>query len=225
MFLDGGSNKTKNSRKRLSSDSLPTLDMSSCNGAKKSKLESKAISALVAYGSDSSDGENEDEENEKCNILQRLQQKAEMFKQKELDELSKDKSPSLLQTSHQPDILDIIGEEVPPDYEIENTHESTNKKTTGDIFEILENEVPPDYVKDDTPNNHTEEENIEVESESKLQPQLQSIDVDNDLSVKHRSNTDEKTNAINLDLAKDDSLKSFSLIANYGEDVEDSGKH
>jgi len=198
--------------------------MSSCNSPKKSKLESKAISALVAYGSDSSDGENEDEEDKKCNILQRLQQKAEMFKQKELDKLSLDKSPSSLQTN-QPDILDIIGEEVPPDYEIEKLNESTSKKTTGDIFDILENEVPPDYV-DDTPNNHTEKESKKVvELESKMPTQFQLKAVENE-SSKHHSDTDEKTNATNLDLLKENSLKSFNLIANYGEeDVEDSGKN
>lgn len=199
--------------------------MSSCNGPKKSKLESKTISALVAYGSDSSDGENEDEEDKKCNILQRLQQKAEMFKQKELDKLSIDKSPSPLQTN-QPDILDIIGEEVPPDYEIEKPNESTSKTTTGDIFDILENEVPPDYV-DNIPNNHTEKENKKVvELESKMKTQFQLKAVENESLSKHHSDTDEKTNVTNLDLVKENSLKSFNLIANYGEeDVEDSGKN
>jgi len=70
-----------------------------------------------------------------------LQQKAEMFKQKELAKLSKAKSPSLCETSSQPDILDIIDKEVPPDYLVENsnTSKSSEKKTSGDIFDILKN--------------------------------------------------------------------------------------
>lgn len=211
------SNKTKNSRKRLSSDSIPTLDPNSCNNSKKSKLESKAISALVAYGSDSSEDENEDEEDQKSTILQRLQEKAEMFKQKELDKLSKVKSPSLCDTNGQPDILDIIGKEVPPDYVIEKPSE---KKNTGDIFDIIESEVPPDYV-NDTTNNNSEKENQSITpSDSRILANQQSIE--NNLKPKY-SNTYEST--INSDFSKETSLKTFNLIANYGEEeLENSGK-
>jgi len=187
-------NKTKNSRKRLSSDSLPTLDPNSCNSSKKSKLESKVLSALVAYGSDSSEDENEDDTDQKTTILQRLQQKAEMFKQKELAKVPKATSPSPSKTNGQPDILDIIDKEVPPDYLVEksNTSTSSEKKTTGDIFDILKSEVPPDYA-DDTLNNNTEEENK--------------------LIVPLDTNTN--------DSFKENSLKSINLIANYGEEDPD----
>lgn len=221
------SNTNKNSRKRLSSDSLPTLDPNSCNSSKKSKLESNAISALVAYGSDSSDGENEDEEDKKCTILLRLQQKAEMFKQKEIDKLTKDKSPSLCKTNSQPDILDIIGEEVPPDYDIE-THNVLNskKKPTGDIFDILKSEIPPDYV-DDTTSSHSEEDSKKVlQLDSKLTTKCQSKTVENGSLSKCHSNIDKRTNSTIQDSVKENSSKSFNLIANYSdEDPEDSGKY
>ncbi|XP_060866511.1 formin-binding protein 4-like [Metopolophium dirhodum] len=216
-------NKTKNSRKRLSSDSLPTLDPNSCNGSKKSKLESKVLSALVAYGSDSSEDENEDDKDQKTTILQRLQQKAEMFKQKELAKLSKAKSPDLCETNGQPDILDIIDKEVPPDYLVEksNKSKSSEKKTTGDIFDILKSEVPPDYV-DVTLNNNTGEENKLVPLDINAISKLHSKTVENDSNSKYHSNTDEKLNNFTSDSLKENSLKSINLIANYGEeDLED----
>lgn len=214
------SNKTKNSRKRLSSDSIPTLDPNSCNNSKKSKLESKAINALVAYGSDSSEDENEDEEDQKSSILQRLQEKAEMFKQKELDKLTKVKSPSLCETNGQPDILDIIGKEVPPDYVMEK---SSDKKITGDIFDIIKSEVPPDYV-DDTTNNNSENENhSKIPLDSRVSINLSSKIIENDPKPKY-SNTDENTKNTTSDSLKENSLKMFNLIANYGEEeLEDSG--
>lgn len=221
------SNTNKNSRKRLSSDSLPTLDPNSCNSSKKSKLESKAISALVAYDSDSSDGENEDEEDKKCTILQRLQQKAEMFKQKEMDKLTNDKSPNLCKTNSQPDILDIIGEEVPPDYEIE-THNvlKSEKKPTGDIFDILKSEIPPDYMDDITNNLSEEDSKKSIELDSKLTAKCQSKTVENGSLSKCHSNIDARTNGTILDSVKENSSKSFNLIANYSdEDLEDSGKY
>ncbi|KAF0767033.1 formin-binding protein 4-like [Aphis craccivora] len=217
-------NKTKNSRKRLSSDSLPTLDPNSCNGSKKSKLESKVLSALVAYGSDSSEDENEDDKDQKTTILQRLQQKAEMFKQNELAKLPKATSPGPCKTNGQPDILDIIDKEVPPDYLVEksNSSKSSEKNTTGDIFDILKSEVPPDYA-NDTLNNNTEEENklivpLDTNKNGKLHPKT----IVNDSKSKYQSNTDEKINNLTLDSFKDNSLKSINLIANYGEeDSED----
>lgn len=210
---------TKISRKRVSSESLPTLDPNLCNSSKKSKLESKAISALVAYGSDSSDDENEDEEDQKCTILQRLQEEAEMFK------LNNVKSPDLCETNGQPDILDIIGKEVPPDYVVDKPNiliSSENKSSCGDIFDILKSEVPPDYAIDDTTDNNSEEDNKLVvlsDSKSIVKPD------ENDSKSKYNFNTDERTLITTLDSLKDNSLKSFNLIANYGdEDLEDSGK-
>ncbi|VVC24264.1 Hypothetical protein CINCED_3A009900 [Cinara cedri] len=205
------SNKTKTSRKRLSSDSLPTLNLNSCNGSKKSKLESKAISALVAYGSDSSEDESEDNDDKKSTILQRLQQKAELFKQKELDKITSIQSSCLHETNGQPDILDIIGKEVPPDYVIEKPIE---KKPSGDIFDILKSEVPPDYI-DDTTNNNTEKiHKLAVPSDS---------NVEMDFKIISHLNNDEITNNSSINSSKESSLKSFNLIANYGEDdLEDS---
>lgn len=216
-YVSDISNKTKNSRKRLSSDSLPTLDPNLCNGSKKSKLESKAISALVAYGSDSSDDENEDKKDQKSTILQRLQQKAEMFKQKELDKLTKVKSPGLCETNGQQDILDIIGKEVPPDYVIEKSNVlKSSEKTPGDIFDILKSEVPPDYIDDSTNNNSGIKNKLAIPSDSKVTSKLQSKIVEND----------EGSNTSTLDSLKDSSTKSFNLIANYGEeDPEDLGKN
>lgn len=215
------SNKTKTSRKRLSSDLLPTLDPNSSNGSKKLKLESKAISALVAYGSDSSEDESEDKDDNKSTILQRLQQKAELFKHKELDKLSNIQSPSLCETNGQPDILDIIGEEVPPDYVIEKPIEN---KSSSDIFDILKSEVPPDYV-DDTINNNTEKENkLTVSSDSNVPAKFQSNIVEIDSKLECHSNSDERTNNSSLNSSKESSMKSFNLIANYGEeDLEDPG--
>ncbi|XP_025197460.1 formin-binding protein 4-like [Melanaphis sacchari] len=207
-------NKTKNSRKRLSSDSLPTLDPNSCNGSKKSKLESKVLSALVAYGSDSSEDENEDDKDQKTTILQRLQQKAEMFKQKELAKLPKSTSPGPCKINGQPDILDIIDKEVPPDYLLEksNTSKSSEKKATGDIFDILKSEIPPDYTVD-TLNNNTEDENklivpLDTNITNKLHPK----------TIVNDSNADEKINNLTSDSFKENSLKSINLIASYGED-------
>lgn len=215
------SNKAKSSRKRLSSDSIPTLDPNSCNNSKKSKLESKAISALVAYGSDSSEDENEHEEDQKSTILQRLQEKAEMFKQKELDKLSKVKSPSLCETNGQPDILDIIGKEVPPDYVTEKPSE---KKITGDIFDIIKSEVPPDYVDETTNNNFENENESNKPSDSRLLVNLPTKIIENNPKPKY-SNTDESTINTTLDSPKENSLKMFNLIANYGEEeLENSGK-
>jgi len=192
-------------------------------------LESKAISALVAYGSDSSDDENEDEEDKKCTILQRLQEEAEMFKLKEINKLNKVKSPDLCETNGQPDILDIIGKEVPPDYVVEKPNiliSSENKSSGGDIFDILKSEVPPDYV-DDTTDNNTEEDNkLVILSDSKSIVKLQTKLDENDSKSKYNFNTDERTHITTLDSLKDNSLKSFNLIANYGdEDPEDSGKN
>lgn len=216
-------NKTKISRKRLSSDSLPILDPNSCNGSKKSKLESKVLSALVAYGSDSSEDENEDDKYQKTTILERLQQKAEMFKQKELTKFTKAKSPDLCVTNGQPDILDIIDKEVPPDYLVEksNTSKSSEEKTTGDIFDILKSEVPPDYV-DDTINNNTGEENkLIVSLDTNAMGNLHLKTVENDSKSKCLSNI-ERINKSTLDSLKENSLKSINLIANYGEeDFED----
>lgn len=206
---------------------MPTLDPNSCNGSKKSKLESKVLSALVAYGSDSSEDENEDDKDQKSTILQRLQQKAEMFKQKELAKLSKDKSPGSCETNVQPDILDIIDNEVPPDYLVEKstTSKSSEKKTTGDIFDILKSEVPPDYV-DITLNNNTGEENkliVPLDTDA-MGNKLHSKTVENDSNT--NSNSDEKINNLTLDSLKENSLKSINLIANYGEeDHEDLGKN
>lgn len=206
----------------MSSDSIPTLDPNSCNNSKKSKMESKAISALVAYGSDSSEDENEHEEDQKSTILQRLQEKAEMFKQKELDKLDKVKSPSVCETNGQPDILDIIGKEVPPDYVTEKPSE---KKITGDIFDILKSEVPPDYV-DDTANNNFENENQSIiPSDSNVSVNLPSKIIESNPKPKYHSSTDESTINTTLDSSKENSLKMFSLIANYGEEeLENSGK-
>lgn len=205
---------TKNNRKRLSSDSLPTLDSNSCNNSKKSKLESMAINALVAYGSDSSEDENEIQDDKKSTILQRLQHKAEMFKQKEMDKLTKVESSDSCVNS-QPDILDIIGEEVPPDYVVEKSNVlKSSDKLTDDIFDVLKSEVPPDYV-DDTINNNTDKDILD----SKTQP----IIIEND----NMKLTDEKTKSTTLDSSKDNSLKSFNLIANYGEeeDLDDLSKN
>lgn len=145
-----------------------------------------------------------------------------MFKQNELDKLTKAKSPSLCKTNGQPDILDIIGEEVPPDYVIEkpNVLKSSEKKTSGDIFDIIESEVPPDYV-DDTTNNNTHEENKSiVPAESKVSVKLQSKNVNNDPKTKYYATTNEKTKN-NSDSPKEN---SFNLIANYGDDnQEDTG--
>lgn len=192
-------------------------------------MESKTISALVAYGSDSSDDENEVEENQKCTILQRLQEKAEMFKLKELNKLNNVTSPSSSETNDQPDILDIIGEEVPPDYVIEkpNILKSLEKNSSvNDIFDILKSEVPPDYI-DDTTNNNTEDDDKLIESSnSMVNVKLQSKLDDNDSKSKYHSNIDERTDTTILDSLKDNSLKPFNLIANYGdEDQEDSGKN
>lgn len=196
----------------MSSDSLPTLKLNSCNGSKKSKLESKAISALVAYGSDSSEDEDEDTDDKKSTILQRLQQKAEMFKKKELDKLTSVQSSYLGETNGQPDILDIIGKEVPPDYVVEKPIEKT---PSGDIFDILKSEVPPDYI-DDTTNNNTEKDNkLAVPSDSKIEIESK---------IKCHSNNDERTNNSSIISSKESSLQSFNLIANYGEDdLETSG--
>lgn len=207
----------------MSSDSIPTLDPNSCNNSKKSKMESKAISALVAYGSDSSEDENEQEEDQKSTILQRLQEKAEMFKQKELDKLGKVKSPSICETNGQPDILDIIGKEVPPDYVTEKPSE---KKITGDIFDIIKSEVPPDYV-DDTANNNFENENQSIlPSDSKVSVNLPSKIIESNLKPKYHSSTDEGTINTTLDSSKENSLKMFNLIANYDEEEleENPGK-
>lgn len=199
-----------------------------CNGSKKSKLESKVLSSLVAYGSDSSEDENEDDKNQKNTILQRLQQKAEMFKQKELAKLSKSKSPGLCETNGQADILDIIDKEVPPDYLVEKliTSKSSEKKTTGDIFDILKSEVPPDYV-DATSNNNTREENkLIVPLDVNAIGKLHSKTIENNSNSKYHLNTDEKINNLTSDSLKENSLKSINLIANYGEDdVEDLGKY
>lgn len=185
-------------------------------------MESKAISALVAYGSDSSDGENEDEKDQKCTILQRLQQKAEMFKQKELDKLNEVKSPSLSKTNYQPDILDIIGEEVPPDYEIEKLKglESSEKKASGDIFDILKSEVPPDYL-EGSPSSSIEDDNkLAVQSDLKVTSKIVESD-----STCH-SSVEERTKTTDLDSLKENSLKPFNLISSYGkEDLEDSGNN
>jgi len=204
---------------------LPTLDTNSCNSSKKSKLESKAISSLVAYGSDSSDEENEDKVDKKSTILQRLQQKAEMFKQKELDKLSIDKSPSTEEANGQPDILDIICKEVPPDYIVEkpNMLKSSEKQVSNDIFDILKSEVPPDYL-DDTINGNIDEENkLVVPSDSKITVNLESTIVETD--SKYYSNTDEKKKKVTLDYSKDNSSKLVNLIANYGEDYDDSSNN
>jgi len=182
----------------------------------------------VAYGSDSSEDENEDDKDQKTTILQRLQQKAEMFKQKELAKLPKATSPGPCKTNGQPDILDIIDKEVPPDYLVEksNTSKSSEKNTTGDIFDILKSEVPPDYA-NDTLNNNSEEENklivpLDTNTNSKLHPKT----IVNDSKSKYQSNTDEKINNLTLDSFKENSLKSINLIANYGEeDSEDLGKN
>lgn len=224
--------KTNNSRKRVSSESLPTLDPNSCNGSKKSKLESKVISALVAYGSDSSDDENLDEENQKCTILQRLQEKAEMFKLKELNKSNEAESLGSCETNSQPDILDIIGKEVPPDYVVEkpNVQKSLEKKSnSGDIFDILKSEVPPDYI-DETTNNNIKEDNTSVVlSDSKVIVKLESKLDENDTNSKYHLNTDERTRTTStiLDSSKENnSVKSFDLIANYGNnDHEDSSKN
>lgn len=197
---------------------MPTLDLNSCNGSKKSKLESKAISALVAYGSDSSEDESDDNDDNKSTILERLQQTAELFKQKEMNKLINVQSPGLCETNGQPDILDIIGEEVPPDYVIEKPIE---KKPSSDIFDILNSEVPPDYV-DDTTNNNTEKENkLAVHSDSKMPVKLQSstVEVDSKSNCFSSSSDESSTNS-----SKESSLKSFNLISNYGEDdPEDPG--
>lgn len=213
------SSKPKISRKRFSSDALPTLDPNSCNGSKKSKLESKAISALVAYGSDSSDDETENQEDQKSTILQRLQQKAEMFKQRELDKLTVS-----CKSNGQPDILDIIGKEVPPDYTIEQSSvvKSPENKVTSDIFEILKSEVPPDYMSDTSNNFVDKDPKLNSLVDSNLATKLQSNIVENDF--KQHSNTDEKIQHSTLDSVKENSSKSFNLIANYGEeDLDDSG--
>lgn len=151
-----------------------------------------------------------------------MQQKAEMFKQKEMDELTKPKSPILCETNGQPDILDIIGEEVPPDYVIEkpNVLKSSEKKTSGEIFDIIKSEVPPDYV-DDTTNNTDKENKLIVLTDSKVTVKLQSKIVDNDCKTKCYVNTDEKTKNTASDSLKEN---SFHLIANYGDgDQEDTG--
>lgn len=218
--------KPKNSRKRLSSDSLPTLDPNLCNGSKKSKLETKAISLLVAYGSDSSDEENEIPEDSKSTILQRLQEKAELFKQKELDKLNHDKSilPKTHESNGQPDIFDIIGKEVPPDYTTEKpiVAKSSENKTTGDIFEILKSEVPPDYM-DDTKNNIDKEDiKLDVASESTENEQVNVVE--KDFKSKYHSNSDEKTKHTTLNSCTESSTKPFNLIASYGEeDLDESG--
>lgn len=151
-----------------------------------------------------------------------------MFKQKELDKLSKVKSPGNCETNCQPDILDIIGKEVPPDYVIEksNVLKSSEKQTSGDIFDILKSEVPPDY-EDDTANINTEKENklvapLDCKATVKCQPNI----IENDSKIKYHSSSDEKIKNTNLDSPCENSLKSFNLIANYGEeDPDDSGKN
>jgi len=150
-----------------------------------------------------------------------------MFKQKELAKLSKPKSPGSCETNGQPDILDIIDKEVPPDYLVEksNKSKSSEKKTTGDIFDILKSEVPPDYV-DVALNNNTGEENKLVLLDTNAMGKLHSKTVENDSNSKYHSNTDEKLNNFTSDPLKENSLKSINLIANYGEeDLEDLGKH
>lgn len=221
-YVADDSKNIKNSRKRLSSESLPILDPNTCNGSKKSKLESKAIIALVAYGSDSSDDENEVKEDQKSTILQRLQQKAEMFKQKEINKLTKTESSGSYETNDQPDIFDIIDKEVPPDYVIEkaNISKSLDKKSTDDICNVLKSE---DHDVDDTINNNTEKENISIglsDSTVKIQPKM----IEND-KLKY-SSIDEKTKCTTSDSLKDSSLKSFNLIANYDEEenLNSSGK-
>lgn len=153
-----------------------------------------------------------------------MQQKAEMFKQKELDKLAQVKSPGLCETNGQPDILDIIGKEVPPDYVVDkpNVSQSSEKKTTGDIFDILKCEVPPDYI-DNTKNNNSEKQNkLVVSSDSKITVKHQTQIVENDFKSKCNSSNDENTKT--LDSLKESSLKSFNLIANYDdENAEDSG--
>jgi len=194
-----------------------------CNGSKKSKLESKVLNALVAYGSDSSEDENEDDKDQKTTILQRLQQKAEMFKQKELDKLSKSTSPGPRETNGQPDILDIIDDEVPPDYLVEksNSSKSSENKTTGDIFDILKSEVPPDYVDVNSNNNTGEENKLIVPLDTNAIGKVHSKTLENDSNSKYHLITDEKKNNLSSE-----SLKSINIIANYGEnDLEDLGKY
>lgn len=149
-----------------------------------------------------------------------------MFKQKELDKLAQVKSPDLCETNGQPDILDIIGKEVPPDYVVDkpNVLQSSEKKTTGDIFDILKSEVPPDYV-DDSENNNAEKQNkLVVPSDSKVTVKQQTQIVENDLKSECNSNNDEKSKT--LDSLKENLLKSFNLIAHYNdEDPDDSGNY
>jgi len=182
----------------------------------------------VAYGSDSSEDENEDDKDQKTTILQRLQQKAELFKQKELDKLTKAKSPGSCEMNGHSDILDIIDKEVPPDYLVEtpNTSKSSENKTTGDIFDILKSEVPPDYV-DDTLNNNTGEENkLIAPLDTDAIGKLHSKTIEKDSKSKYHSNDDERISNSISDSLKENSLKSINLIANYGEeDLENSGKN
>uniref|UniRef100_A0A2S2QB47 WW domain-containing protein n=1 Tax=Sipha flava TaxID=143950 RepID=A0A2S2QB47_9HEMI len=212
------SNKTNNIRKRSSSDSFPTRDSNSCNNSKKSKLESNAISALVAYGSDSSEDEDDNEEDQKSTILQRLQHKAEMFKQKELDKLTKDESLNLI-TNSQPDILDIIGEEVPPDYVVEKPSVlQSSEETSEDAFDIIKSEVPSSYV-DDTTNNNTEKDNKSIVIEdSKVAVKLQSKVVDNNSKTKYYASTDEKLKNTSSDYLKEN---YSNLIPIYDDDDQE----
>lgn len=139
-----------------------------------------------------------------------------MFKQKELDKLTKVKSPGLCETNAQQDILDIIGKEVPPDYVIEKPNVLKSPEKTGDIFDILKSEVPPDYVDDTTNNNSGIKNKLVISSDSKVTSKLQSKIVEND----------EASNTSILDSLKENPTKSFNLIANYGEeDLEDLGKN
>ncbi|XP_050443305.1 formin-binding protein 4-like [Adelges cooleyi] len=203
-------NGTTNSRKRLSSEALPVLDPTSCKSAKKPKQESKKLSALVDYGSDSSDDEKEDELVQKSTILKRLQQKAEMFKQKEKEISCIKITENVIESKSPTDIIDIIGTEIPPDNIINEseTKKSLENKSSGDIFDILNSEVPPDYV-----------DQISTSPKS-TSPDLKTT---NKQSIKLlESNISSLTNLNNEPKleAKENTIKPFSLIANYGEDNE-----
>jgi hypothetical protein len=144
-----------------------------------------------------------------------------MFKQKELDKLTKDESLNLI-TNSQPDILDIIGEEVPPDYVVEKPSVlQSSEETSEDAFDIIKSEVPSSYV-DDTTNNNTEKDNKSIVIEdSKVAVKLQSKVVDNNSKTKYYASTDEKLKNTSSDYLKEN---YSNLIPIYDDDdQEDTG--
>ncbi|XP_050523146.1 formin-binding protein 4-like [Daktulosphaira vitifoliae] len=198
-------------RKRLSSDEISSLNIIN---SKKSKTESKTISALVAYGSDTSDdddGDDKDDEVQKSSILERLQQEAEMFKQNEIKNNSINESKNKTESHNTTDILHVIEKEVPPDYlnDKADTLDPSKKNSPSDIFEILKSEVPPDYKEKVL---SSENKSISIDSE------LTNIQTNNILNP--ISNLNDESILVSQNIENKNSQNPLNLIANYGEDNE-----